>query len=61
MVLHRLTNCNESNIMANVYKIYEVLASKTHYMEEDENIIISVTDFKSKRYIAENMKHITSV
>ena len=49
--------------MVNVYKIYGVLATRklTIYMEEDENIILTVTDFKSKSYIAEDMKHMISV
>ena len=42
-------------------KYMEFLQQETHYMEEDENIILTVTDFKSKRYIAENMKCMTSV
>ena len=42
-------------------KYMEFLQQETHYMEEDENIILTVTDFKSKRYIAEYMKHMTSV
>ena len=42
-------------------KYMEFLQQETHYMEEDENIILTVTDFKSKRYIAEDMKHMTSV
>ena len=42
-------------------KYMEFLQQETHYMEEDENIIVSVTDFKRKMYIAENMKHTTSV
>ena len=45
-----------------MYKKYmEFLKQETHYMEEDENIILTVTDFKSKMYIAEDMKHMTSV
>ena len=42
-------------------KYMEFLQQETHYMEEDENIILIVTDFKSKRYIAEYMKYMTSV
>ena len=49
--------------MVNVHKKYMSSCNKKLiiYMEEDENIILTVTDFKSKRYIAEDMKHMTSV
>ena len=39
----------------------EFLQQETHYMKEDKNIILTVTNFKSKRYIVEDMKHMTSV
>ena len=39
----------------------EFLKQETHCMEENENIILTVTDFKRKMHITEYMKHMTSV
>ena len=49
-------------ILWSMYTKYkELWYQETHYMEEDEIIILTVTNFKGKWYIAEDMKHMTSV